>query len=965
MPKRSVVFFVNGRQVSVSATAGTTLLRFLRDELHLTGTKDGCSQGQCGACTVLVDGRPEKSCLLKLSEVAGCQVETIEGLAGDGVLHPLQQAFIQCGAVQCGFCTPGMILAAKGLLNEKPDPSEEEIKEALSQNLCRCTGYISVLEAVRHAARVLKEGESVFTPRLPGFGRDILGASLPDKDGQNRVTGKLKFAGDIFLDRMLYGKLLLSPFPHAEIISIDTAEAKAMPGVKAVLTAEDVPGPNLFGLIQPDQPVLAREKVRFVGDVVAAVFAETRKQAEKAVRAVQLRYQPLEVVSSPEEALKPDAPLIHSGGNLLKKANINRGDIVAGFAQADITLEEDFATLPVEHAYLETEAGVAAPQSGGGVTVWFGTQMPFASRDQIASNLNLPKEKVRVIGTPLGGGFGGKCDVTIEIILALGALVTGQPVKISLSRQESLRISVKRHAFYTHYKIGAKKDGQFTALEARLVSDAGAYAGLSAGVLEQAMIFSGGPYHWPNVSIEGYTVYTNNIPGGAFRGFGINQVHFALESMLDMLARQLNLDPFDLRLKNALEVGSYTVTGERLKASVAIKETLTQARKALQAITPTKVGKRIGVGVAAGYKNVGSGRGNVNFAGAKLSLKADGRALLAASAVDMGQGVSTVLSQIVAAETGIDYSLIDVITGDTATVPRGAGAIGQRQTYVCGNAVLAASRRFNKALLSYVSQHLDLKEDDLAIQGQRVAQKGTGKAVIDLNLLARLAISEGEELAGEYEYFAPQTFPLRGDKEASFPVFKDGRAALMFDSVAASRYDPSSGARLTEGEQILTEFDPDVYRNYFAYDYTTQVAIVEVDQESGQCRLLHLISVHDAGKVINFQKIKGQLEGSGVMGMGYALSEKFIMKNGINITKSLKQCGIPTIKDIPRIDVILVEDPDPGGPYGAKGVSEVALVPTAPAITNAIYDAVGVRITSLPATKEKILAGLKRRGVKE
>ncbi|MDP2662172.1 MAG: molybdopterin-dependent oxidoreductase, partial [Dehalococcoidia bacterium] len=503
--------------------------------------------------------------------------------------------------------------------------------------------------------------------------------------------------------------------------------------------------------------------------------------------------------------------------------------------------------------------------------------MPFLVRDQIALNLAIPKEKVRVIGTPLGGGFGGKCDITIEILLALGALRTGRPVKMTLTRPESLRMSSKRHAFDMHFKIGATQEGRFTALQAHLVSDAGAYAGLSAAIMEQAIIFAGGPYVWPNVEVEGYAVYTNNVVGGAFRGFGINQVAFALESCLDELARRLALDPFELRLRNALEVGSVTITGERLKASVAIKETLRQAQAALKKTAPIVTNRRLGIGVAAGYKNVGSGRGNVNFAGAVVELQENGTLLVRASAVDLGQGVRTVLSQIAAEVTGIDYDRIEIITGDTALIPPGAGALGQRQTFVAGNAVLRASQEFRGAVVGYVARQYGLPAEGLIIQGDRIVHKDRG-TLLTLGELARLALSEGDALRGAYEYHAPPTYPIIGDTEATQPVLRDGRSLLAHDTISSRFARPGTPV---EVEEMMLEFDPEEYRNYFAYDYTTQVALVDVDEQTGETRLLRLISAHDAGRVLNAQKVKGQLESSAVMGMGYALSEEFVMRGGV------------------------------------------------------------------------------------
>lgn len=507
--------FVNGEKIGREVEEGLSLLRFLRNDLRLTGTKQGCNKGECGSCTVLINGRPKKSCQIKITQVMGKRILTIEGLSEKDTLHPLQQAFIDEGAVQCGYCTPGMIVKAKALLDKNPSPNDRDIKKSLETNLCRCTGYVSIIRAIQKAAAMIRDNkEKIKLVKRNFYGPGLISASLPDKDGLARVRGDLKFADDIYFDDMLYGKILLAPSPHAQIFSIDTSEAEKMPGVRGILTAKDVPGVNLSGMLTPDKPILTDKKVRFIGDAVAVVFADSPRLAERAIKKIEVQFQPLEIITNPLDAIKKGSIKIHQGGNILRHIVIKTGDVEKAFNQSEVIVEGRYQTPIVEHCYLEPEAGLAVPESNGGVTIWYGTQQPFVVRDEIAKNLRLPVEKVRVIGMPLGGGFGGKVDLTMEVILALGAIKLKRPVKITLTRDESLKMSVKRHSFYMEYKIGSDEDGKFLGLKARLVSDAGAYSGLSAGVLEQAMVFSGGPYVWPNVDIEGYCVYTNNVLGG-------------------------------------------------------------------------------------------------------------------------------------------------------------------------------------------------------------------------------------------------------------------------------------------------------------------------------------------------------------------------------------------------------------------------------------------------------------------
>jgi CO/xanthine dehydrogenase Mo-binding subunit/aerobic-type carbon monoxide dehydrogenase small subunit (CoxS/CutS family) len=923
MEKTVVVrFILNGEEVEARVDPEITLLRYLRDERRLTGTKNGCSTNHCGACMVLLNGLPTKSCLLPLTRVAGKKVETIEGLSKPEALHPIQAAFLATGAVQCGFCTPGMIISIRGLLDRHPEPTAEQIREALKDNICRCTGYVKIIDAVRLAARWIRHPEEIRSQT----GAMGLGQSVPDRDGEAKVKGCLAFADDMYIEGMLYGKILWSRYPHAEIMAVDTAMTKEVPGIHAVLTAADVPGHNGMGSLKPDQPVLCRDRVRFVGDAIAVVFAVTPAAAEMALQQIKVDYRELPGIFSPQEALKSEAPLLHVGGNICKHLLHEEGDIETGFRQAAVVVEGHFETPFVEHAYLEPEAGIGLVDENGLLTVYAPTQFPFEIRKQLAAMLSLPEEKIRVIVTPLGGAFGSKLDNTVEALLALGAYHLRRPVKITLTREESIRLSTKRHAYWMDYRLGLDSAGHLVAVDAKLLSDAGPYTALSPRVIDQACIFACGPYRVPNVRVEGWAVYTNNANGSAFRGFGINQAAVAVESLLDEAARKLGLDPFEIRLINALKIGDKTIAGEILQASVATQATIQAAREALleelPALKARKVpGKRIGIGMASGFKNVGAGKGKVDDAGAIFILQPDGRVLLRASAVDMGQGIRTVLVQVAAEVLGLDDQLFDIITGYTAlTLPHG-GAVGERQTLITGKAVELAAREFKTKLLQKAAAHYELPLEHLQLKGREIIDQN-GDSIILLAELSRRLQEAGEKLEVQYYYTAPKTFAL-ADREARHTV--------------------------PAGE----------YRNYPAYAYTTQVAVVEVDETTGQVKVLKIIAAHDCGRAINPQKIEGQIEGSCVQGLGYALSEAYILDKGMPVTRTFKQLRVPTIMDIPDIRCLLIEDPEPAGPFGAKGISEVATVPITPAILNAVYDAISVRIYTLPATPDKVLAGLR------
>lgn len=936
---KKVTLLINSAPVERQVHPDLTLLRFLRDDLKLTGTKEGCGQGHCGTCTVLIDGTAMRSCLQKVSRLDGRKIETIEGLGQPNRLHPIQEAFLAAGAVQCGFCTPGMILATKALLEKNGAPSDEEIKEGLKNNLCRCTGYVKIIDAVRLASDLIHQRQSLKPKRFAASdGFNLIGASVQDIDGPLKVKGELRFADDLILDDMGYGKILFSRYPHAEIVSIDTSKAEKAAGVRAVLTAKDIPGQNSFGILIPDQPVLADKKTRFRGDPVAFVVADTRKEAEEASKMISVEYEELKGVFSPQEALRPDTPLIHEKGNVMRRLDHSVGDVEKAFSKAELIVEGDYSTPFIDHAFLEPESGVASLSKGGKINVWTSTQMPFELRGQIAACLGFPEEKVRVIATPLGGGFGGKISVTVQDLIALGALRTGRPVKMTLTREESLRLHTKKHASFLHYKTGFSKDGKIVATHAKIILDTGPYTDVAPIVLDQASIFSCGPYEIPNVKIEGLAVFTNNANGGAMRGFGINQVAFAMEQQLDVAAEKLKIDPFELRLNNALQVGKSTISGEILRASVPIKETLRAAQKALGSLDRSPSGKKIGIGVASGFKNVGAGKGSVDNGGAIIHLAETGKIKVYVSSVDMGQGNRTVMAQLCAHELATSLDNIEIVTGDTDLVLKAVGVVGERATYCSGNAVLMGMRAFKKAILEKASTELNIPQEQLDTYGQGVLDRNRGStSILTFAEISRRLALKGEQLRVEYFYTAPKTFPI------------------SFSGI------PKSGtilARYTPSEVLVNKEE---YRNYPAYAYITNVAVVEVDKGTGKVEVKKVITAVDVGRAINPQKIEGQIEGSIMMGLGYGLSERYDLAHGIPLTDNLKKCGIPKIDETPEMITLIIEEEDPGGPYGAKGISEVATVPITPAIMNAIHDAVGIRIHDLPATPDRILKALQSR----
>jgi selenium-dependent xanthine dehydrogenase len=926
--KERITLVVNGVERQVLVGPRTTLLEVLREDLALTGTKNGCGQGHCGTCTVIVDGQAVRSCVYLARRAGGRSVQTIEGLSRDGALHPLQQAFIEQGAVQCGFCTPGMIMAAKALLDQSPRPSREEVLLALEPNLCRCTGYSSIVRAVLQASgQEVPAGVTPPTPQLRAVGQ-----SLPRPDARAKVSGAARYAGDLHFAGMLHAAVLRSAYPHARVARMELELARAMPGVVAILTAADIPGRRNHGIIRQDWPALIAvgEKARYIGDALAVAVAETVAQAAAARDAIQVEYEVLPGVYSPEEGLQEAAPAVHESGNLLKHIQVRKGEVEAGFAQADVVVEGTFETPAIEHAFLEPEAAVAVPsplrppvggqgdkEMGGAdvLTLHVGSQIPFADREQVAAALNLPQEQVRVVQTAVGGAFGGKEDISVQIHAALAALHTGRPVRLVLSREESIRVHPKRHATTIYLRVGATGEGKLTAVRAEIWGDAGAYASLSEAVMTRTATHAAGPYVVPNVSVDCYAVYTNNPPSGAMRGFGVPQSTFAMETALDMLAEKLGLHPLELRRRNALHVGAVTATGQVLRDSVGLPETIERVDEAVRAmgevvLVPSGPHKRRAWGFACNLKNVGLGGGAPDSAGATVLLNEAGRVEVRIGAAEIGQGVVGIAAQIAAEVLGAPPEQVEVVVGDTFLTPDGGATTASRQTFITGNAVRLAAQEVRAILAVAAAEQLGAPPDRLVFaEGAIAAPAGRP---MPLTMAAEIAHQEGRPAAATHVYTPPATSPLGQPGDA-----------------------------------------------HFAYGFATQAALVEVDTRTGAVQVLQVVAAHDVGRAINPRAIVGQLEGGVAMGLGYALSEALVLEQGYIRNGDLRRYKLPRSLSMPEVTPILVEAHSADGPFGAKGVGEITSIPTAPAITNAIYAACGARITRLPAIPERVLEALK------
>jgi len=736
----------------------------------------------------------------------------------------------------------------------------------------------------------------------------VVGQSLPRLDAKDKVTGRARYPGDFSMPGMLHAKVVWSERPHAWVRRIDVSKAEVYPGVVRVITYRDVPV-NEYGINVMDQPVLVSEgdKVRWVGDRIAVVVAETEQAAKEACRLVQVQYELLPVITDPREAMKSGTPLVHeerTTSNVLHHVKIRKGDVQVGFAQADVVVEGYYVTPHVEHAYLQPEAGLGYIDEQGRIAVVCAAQWPHDDIHQIAHLLNLPEDQVHEIVPAVGGAFGGREDMYIQHLLALCAYVVRRPVRMVFTREESVSRTGKRHPFYLRHRWGATRDGMISAVEIEGISDAGAYASTSVPVLANATSFLAGPYVVPNAKIDGYTVYTNNAVTMAMRGFGATQPPVGHEQQMDKLAKVLGMDPVELRLKNFLDEGAMAVTGNRMPPGVGIKETLRQAALAAgwreqnghwvkpDLGKPQALHKRRGIGVASAYKNVGYSFGfdDKTTAQVELTLERSGtiaRVQVRVGASDVGEGVHTALAQIAAEALEVPLERVEIAPLDTADVPDAGSSSASRHVYISGNAVLRASQE--------------------------------AKAKLAGILRAK---------SGESHVEAQHTFR--------------GRSARP-----TTNYDSETG-----------QCDP-----HISYGYATQIAMVEVDTETGNVDVLKLWAAHDVGQAVNPTMVEGQIGGGVHMGLGYALMEEFIQEEGLVRTRSFAEYPIPTAVDMPlEIVPIIVEVPDPTGPYGAKGVGEMTTLPTAPALLNAIHDAVGVRPERLPVTAEKVLMEMKRRG---
>ncbi|MDF2874971.1 MAG: selenium-dependent xanthine dehydrogenase [Sporomusa sp.] len=770
----------------------------------------------------------------------------------------------------------------------------------------------------------------------------IVGQSVKKLDAVDKVLGKAQFAADIHFDGMLHIKVFRSSVPHGILRSIDVSKAEMLPGVVVILTGKDVPGTNSTGMIVKDEPVLVKnnEKIRKIGDPLALIAAETEALAEKALELIEVDIEVLPPVFDPVAAMSDSAPRIYEDGNILAVRKIRKGDTGAAFQRCAVVVEEEYRTQMVEHGYIEPEAGVAK-LDGDVVTIWVSTQNTHFDAKEVARNLKMGLDKVRVIQAATGGGFGGKLDISVQVHLGLIAMRTRRPVKLVYSRTESIVNSSKRHPCTIKMKTGADENGKLLAMECSIIGDTGAYASYGPGTLTRTAVHATGPYEIPHVAIEAYTVYTNNPTAGAMRGFGVPQVAFAHEAQMDMLAEKIGISPLEIRLLNAFRPGSVTATGAELQQSIGIIPTLEKTAAAAKTLISSpdfnaKWRKKRGTGMASMWYGIGN-TGLPNPSGAYVNLLDDGTVLVLTGCADIGQGSDTVLAQIVAEEFGIDMEDIRVVSADTGITPDGGASSASRQTYISGNAVRLAAQEAKKVLIEMAAFMLGVVPADVVVGHKELSVRAASdKSQFLSDCLSECRLDLGLSPKGK------------------------GQSVSLADCIAQCRMK----GKLTLGHGWFnpdtTGLDPETGQGkpYATYAFATQIAEIEVDTESGEIEVIRIVAAHDVGQAINPLNIEGQIEGGCTMGLGYALTEEIQVHEGKILTKNLATYLMPTALDVPPMYPLIVEEPELTGPFGAKGVGEPTLIPTAAAIANAVYNAIGVRFTELPITPEKVLARL-------
>jgi 4-hydroxybenzoyl-CoA reductase alpha subunit len=925
---------VNGEDHTLGIKPNTTLLDALRENLDLTGTKKGCGMGDCGSCTVLVNGKPVNSCLLLAVQADGAEIETVEGLADGNELHPLQKSFVKHGALQCGYCTSGMLMSSKALVDEKPKPTDDEIKNALGGHLCRCGTYPRITEAIHHRndfadqALDTKPTAAAEAEREQKRDHQIVGHGVTRYDGPDKVTGRAKYTADIKLSGMIHGKILGSPIAHGTIKKIDVSKARALPGVLAVITGADVTD-NYYGVspARYDEQILAKDRVRYVGDEVAAVAAVDEATAEHAISLIEVEYDELPAVFDPDSALAPGAPVIHPeneryAGNINTKVEWDFGDVDEAFAQAHLVKRERFVGNRTYQSPIEPHAAIARwEHHGNKLTLWSSTQTPHYLHKMIARTLEIPMGDIRVIRPAVGGGFGAKAETTpLDLCAVILAKETGRPVKMEYTREEMVVHFRGRHKQYMDLEIGVDEQGKILGVKSDILLDGGAYT--SYGIITAYYAGSMVPtlYKIENYRYSGVRVFTNLPASGAFRGHGVPHPRFAFESLLDMIAEELGIDTIEIRKRNAMEPNYRTVNALDISSCEFLATLDAAEEKSEWKQRKGNLPEGRGIGVGCGGFVSGAGypiyRSDFPHSNAVIRVHEDATGVsLHIAAAEIGQGSDTVLTQIAAEELGIPYQQVWMVDCDTVLSPLDLGSYSSRVTLMAGNAVKMAAADVKKQVLAAAGEWLGVDPGGLVAENGQIFIREYPEKQMSWAEAGRKAFAKNGPVVGTGHYRPP----------------KDLGGGFKGSTVGTSP----------------------------AYSFSTAVCEVSVDKETGYVTVHRFTDYSDAGTVVNPVTFHGQVEGAIIMGIGEGLLEDTVVADkGVLRNPNLHDYLIPTIADTPKIHTGVVESYEPRGPFGAKEIGEGSMLPAMGALANAIYDACGARITSLPITPEKILAAI-------
>ncbi|MEC7886661.1 MAG: molybdopterin cofactor-binding domain-containing protein [SAR324 cluster bacterium] len=914
--KTTVTFILNDLPQTLAVNPLRRFSDVLREDLGLTGTKVGCDAGDCGACTILVDGEQRYACLTAVGQLEGHNARTVEGLAKNGDLTALQQAFLDEGAAQCGICTPGMLMAAQSLLDRTPNPTEPQVLDALSGVLCRCTGYTKIVEAV------LKTGQTA-SESVPETGSAV-GSRMVKVDGKQKVTGEEIYSADYAPEDSLWLRAIRSPHPRAKFTLAQPEKVlKKYPGIIKIITADDVTGNNGFGIYPhiKDQPVLAKDHVRFRGEAVVALIGERENVESASEEDLGLTWEPLEAIRGCDAALSGKLEPVQSEivDNILAEGFLKKNDAEKAFTESFAVAEGVWTTSAVEHGYLEPEAGYAR-KIGQRLEIFVCTQSPYMDQTEVAQFLGIEPRQVRIIPSAVGGGFGGKLDISVQPLVALAAWILGRPVRSIYTRPESMVSTTKRHPVQMSARAGCSKDGKLTAYEYHGNFNTGAYASWGPTVADRVPVHCSGPYFVPNVLSQSRALLTNESPSGAFRGFGTPQAAIANDALLDVLAEKIGMDALEFRIKNALRKGDRTATNQLLENSVGQVECLESLKSRWvkwrkQAEDFNQNNKNVKRGVGCGSAWYGCGNTSLsNPSTIRVGINGEGKLTLYNGAMDIGQGTNTIMVQICADALGLPASQFEYVMGDTDLTADAGKTSASRQAFVSGKATQLAGEHLRGQIiqLAEASENatLYLEQNGSVGSGKLIVEDESGEHVIVLADI--LPQTNGDVLTGEGTFDPPTT-----------TLDENGQGSP-----------------------------------YATYGFGAHIAEVEVDTLLGTTKVLRLAAAHDVGKTINPTQVEGQIQGGIAQGLGMALMEEYVQC----VSENLHDYLMPTVGDMPEIEIILIEDPEPLGPYGAKGIGEHALIPTAPAILAGIKHATGVSIRHVPATPDRVFTALQEAG---